>query len=69
MTSVNAIEQEAIPTACLWYPVNYLNEDVIMVATSDYKIKLFNVKDKENKICKQTLLGPSYGGPINKMIY
>lgn len=69
VSSYNQIEQECIPTACLWYPVNYLNEDVIMIATSDYKIKLFNVKDRDNKICKQTLLGPSYGGPINKLIY
>jgi WD40 repeat protein len=54
VTSFNQIEQECIPTACLWYPVNYLNEDVIMITTSDYKIKLFNVKDRDNKICKQT---------------
>jgi hypothetical protein len=47
----------------------YLNEDVIMISTSDYKIKLLNVKDRDIKICKQTLLGPSYGGPINKLIY
>ena len=69
VTSQNEIEQECIPTACMWYPVNYLNEDVIMISTSDYKIKLLNVKDRDIKICKQTLLGPSYGGPINKLIY
>lgn len=63
------LEQESIPTACVWYPVNYLKEDVIVVANSDYKIKLWNVHSKDKKICKQTLLGPTYGGPINKLLY
>jgi WD40 repeat protein len=67
--SITKIDHEGIPTACLWYPVNYLKEDVLMVAYSDYKIRLWNVKDKQKKFCKATLLGPTYGGPINKMIY
>ena len=66
VTSFSKIETEARPTACLWYPVNYLKEDMIMIATDDYKIKLWNVA---NNICRQTLLGPTYGGPINRMIY
>ena len=62
------IEHEVAPKACIWYPVEHLNEPVLMVATADYKIKLWNVKGEE-KICMATFLGPTYGGPINKMLY
>jgi WD40 repeat protein len=43
VTSSYKIETESRPTACIWYPVNYLKEEIIMVATDDYKIKLWNV--------------------------
>lgn len=66
VTAYHKVEQEAHPTACIWYPVNYLKEEVIMIASDDYKIKLWNVA---KNICRQTLLGPTYGAPINKFIY
>jgi WD40 repeat protein/Ca2+-binding EF-hand superfamily protein len=62
------IEHEVAPKACIWYPVDHLTEPVLMVATADYKIKLWNVRGEE-KICTATFLGPTYGGPINKMLY
>lgn len=62
------IEHEVQPTSCIWYPVDHLKEPILMVATADYKIKLWNVKG-EKKICVATFLGPTYGGPINKMLY
>ena len=62
------IEHEVAPKSCIWYPVDNLNEPVLMVATADYKIKLWNVKNDE-KICMATYLGPTYGGPIKKMLY
>ena len=62
------IEHEVVPTSCVWYPVNHLKEPILMIATTDYKIKLWNVKGP-TKVCVATLLGPTYGGPINKMLY
>lgn len=59
------IETESEPTACLWYPVNYLKEEILMVATSDYKIKLW---DTCNGVCRQTFLGPTYGSPISSLL-
>lgn len=62
------IEHEIAPTACIWYPVNHLKEPILLVATEDYKLKLWNVKGNK-KICLATYLGPTYGRPINKMIH
>ena len=62
------IEQEIAPKACIWYPVNHLKEPVLLVATEDYKLKLWNVKTNSKK-CVATFLGPTYGGPIKKMLY
>jgi WD40 repeat protein len=66
------IEHEVAPKACIYYPINNnRREPILMVATSDYKIKLWNVKSKvaEEKRCIATFLGPTYGGPIDKMLY
>ena len=66
------IEHEVAPKACISYPINSnRREPVLMVATADYKIKLWNVKSRapEDKRCVASFLGPTYGGPINKMLY
>lgn len=60
------IDIEAEPTACIWYPVNYLREEILLVAGSDFKLKLW---DTRNGVCRQTFLGPTYGDPINRFIY
>lgn len=66
------IEHEVAPKACISYPINNnKREPILMVATADYKIKLWNVKSRlpEEKRCVATFLGPTYGGPINQMLY
>lgn len=66
------IEHEVSPKACIYYPINNnRREPILMVATADYKIKLWNVRSKvpEEKRCIASFLGPTYGGPINKMLY
>lgn len=40
-------------------------EDMILVANEEYKLKLWNVRDPENRIGHKTCLGPIYGGAIN----
>jgi len=62
--SHTSIEQEAIPTSCIWYPLNNDKEDILLTMNSEYKIKMWNAN---NKGCRQTCIGPTYGGAINKL--
>ncbi|GAB9468584.1 hypothetical protein Gpo141_00005900 [Globisporangium polare] len=60
------IEQGATPTACCWHPeMPALQEDLLLVANDEYKLKQWNAS---NKTCRKTTLGPSYGGPINRLV-
>lgn len=60
------IEQSATPTACCWHPeMTGLQEDLVLVANDEYKIKQWNAS---NKTCRKTTLGPSYGGPMNRLL-
>ncbi|GLD94183.1 hypothetical protein PINS_up002794 [Pythium insidiosum] len=60
------IEQSARPTACCWHPeMKSLHEDMLIVANDEYKLKQWN---SHNKTCRKTTLGPSYGGPINRLV-
>ncbi|TYZ69452.1 hypothetical protein PybrP1_002746 [[Pythium] brassicae (nom. inval.)] len=60
------IEQGGTPTACCWHPeMKALQEDLLLVATDEYKVKQWNAS---NKTCRKTTLGPSYGGPINRLV-
>jgi WD40 repeat protein/Ca2+-binding EF-hand superfamily protein len=60
------IEQSGAPTACCWHPeMRGLQEDLVVVANDEYKLKQWNAS---NKTCRKTTLGPCYGGPINKLV-
>lgn len=62
------IEQGATPTACCWHPEmprGALQEDLLLVANDEYKLKQWNAS---NKTCRKTTLGPSYGGPVNRLV-
>lgn len=62
--SNNKIEQEHLPTCCIWYPVS-TGEDLLLTMNDAYKIKLWNANNKD---CRLTCLGPtSGGGPITKL--
>ena len=37
------IEQECIPTSCIWYPINSFKEDVLLTVNEEYKIKLWHI--------------------------
>ena len=39
-----------------------------MTVNEEYKIKLWNVENTDEKFTKKTCLGPTYGGPINKFL-
>ena len=39
--------------------------DCLIVASDAYKLKILDCKTKQ---CTKTLLGPTYAGPINKLL-
>lgn len=43
------IEQEHNPTACIWYPVNNYKEDILLTVNEEYKIKLWNASNTNQK--------------------
>ena len=60
------VEQTATPTACMWHPpVEHSRENLLVTASDEYKLKLWNAT---NKACRRTVLGPTYGGPINRLM-
>ena len=56
------IEQEALPSACIWYPD--AKEGLLLTANSEYKMKVWNPSAQSSR---KTCLGPTYGGEIIKM--
>ena len=58
------IEQENIPTACIWYPTLDSKEDLLLTVNDGYKMKIWNVTSSQ---CRKTCLGPTYGGEIKKL--
>ncbi|KAJ8603503.1 hypothetical protein CTAYLR_005116 [Chrysophaeum taylorii] len=60
------IEETAVATACAWHPMLRGDfEERVITANSDFKLKQWNA---ENKICRRTSLGPTFGGPINGLV-
>ncbi|PCI26678.1 hypothetical protein COB52_05800 [Candidatus Kaiserbacteria bacterium] len=66
LKEVNAfeIEQEARPSACIWYPKPDSKEDLLMTVNDDYKMKIWNISTRGSR---RTCLGPTYGGEMIKL--
>lgn len=63
-TRTMMIEQENLPTACIWYPTLDSKEDLLLTVNDGYKMKIWNVTSSQ---CRKTCLGPTYGGEIHKI--
>ena len=57
------IEQSACPTCFLPYPP-LTKESFFLVANNQFKLRLYN---SSTVMCRQTVLGPAYGDPIQRM--
>lgn len=58
------VEQEALPSCCLWYPSKDSKEGLLLTTNDHYKMKVWNPSAQSSR---KTCLGPTYGGKITKM--
>ncbi|CAM9670144.1 unnamed protein product, partial [Chrysoparadoxa australica] len=60
------LEQSAIPTAIMWHPLLGDDfEDRVVTANDEHKLKQWNA---DQKSCRRTSLGPTFGGPMNRLL-
>lgn len=58
------VEQEALPSSCIWYPKKDSKEGLLLTANDEYKMKVWNPSAVSSR---KTCLGPTYGGEIKQM--
>lgn len=64
MTSTK-IEQTAVPSSMVW-DEHFGTSDCMVLATDQYKFKFIQSTDLN---CVKTVIGPTFGGPVNRMLH
>ena len=60
------VEQSAVPTGCMWLPAGVQGpEPVVVTANDQYKLR---VVAPGPKAVQRTVVGPTYGGPLTRML-
>ncbi|XP_037089440.1 cilia- and flagella-associated protein 251-like [Pollicipes pollicipes] len=59
----DTLEQSGIPLCMVLYPP-LTAENFILIANSQYKMKLFNA---HTRMCRRVVLGPQYGSPVERI--
>ena len=62
VANTDRIEQSSTALCLTMYP-SITKEQFILTANDQYKFKLYN---STTKMCRKTLLGPTYGSPLQK---
>jgi len=66
LRNTSKIEQSAVPTACVWLPAGVQGaEPSVVTANDQYKMRVVAPGPKS---IQRTLVGPTYGGPLTRML-
>jgi len=66
LRNTSKIEQTAVPTGCLWLPPAIQGaEPAVVTANDQYKLRVVAPGPKS---IQRTVIGPTYGGPLTRML-
>ena len=77
-TVIDGGAEAGVPTACVWHPAGgaggppgsmaMAEGEQVLVANSAYKLKAWHCAPGADKRCTRTVLGQTFGGPLNRLV-